>query len=57
MSTSDADVDEGDPQALGYEWILDKGRDGSKVVLKEDQMGSVERRLYSDLGTTPSNTP
>ena len=62
VSTSDGDVDKGDPdkgdpQVLGYEWILDKGRDGSKVVLKEDQMGNVERRLYSDFGTTPSNAP
>ena len=52
-NTSNVDVDEGDPQAEGFEWTLEKGRDGSKVVLKEEQIGSVERRLYFDFGTTP----
>jgi hypothetical protein len=57
INTSIADdVGEGDPRAEGFKWILEKGRDGSKVMLKEDQMGNVERRLYSDFGTTPPKT-
>jgi hypothetical protein len=27
------------------------------VVLKEDQMGNIERRIYADFGTTPLNLP
>jgi hypothetical protein len=56
INTSNAATDEGDPRAHGFEWIREKGRDGSTVVLKEDEMGSIERRLYSDFGTTPPNT-
>lgn len=56
-NTSQSHVDEGDPRAEGFEWILEKGRDGLDVVLKEDQMGSIERRLYSAFGTAPPDTP
>jgi hypothetical protein len=28
-------------ERMGFEWILEKGRDGSKVVLKEDEMDTL----------------
>ena len=53
LNTRNTNIDEGDPQTEGFEWMLEKGHDGSKLVLKEDQMGSVERKLYASFGTTP----
>jgi hypothetical protein len=57
VNSSDADVEESDPQTKGFEWTLGKDRNNSKVVLKEDQLGNVARRLYSDFGMTPVNAP
>lgn len=41
-----------DPETEGFRWILGHGEDRSKIVLGEDSLGDIEKRLYQASTTT-----